>query len=98
MFNLSSKSSNPTCDGHFFFYFFRPAGVHRKIPCDLCKKKFRSDKLKKHREVCKKRLPPAKPPKDQRKKETCKYCKKKYERLGKHICQKKNINQKKIME
>lgn len=54
--------------------------------------------MKKHREVCKKRLPPAKPPKDQRKKETCKYCKKKYERLGKHICQKKNINQKKMME
>lgn len=59
------------------------------MDCDLCKKEFRADKLKKHREVCKKRLPPVKPPKNQRKKETCKFCKKKFERLAKHVCGKK---------
>lgn len=88
MFNLMNTSSNPTCDGHFLFIFFRP-NKHRRLDCDLCKKEFGADKLKKHREVCKKRLPPAKPPKNQRKKETCKFCKKKFERLGKHVCGKK---------
>lgn len=69
--------------------------MHKKFPCDLCKKVFRSDKLKKHREVCKKRLPPAKPPKNQRKKETCPYCKKKFERLAKHACSAKKYKPKK---
>lgn len=81
---------------NFLFYFCR--GVHRRLPCDLCKKEFRSDKLKKHREVCKKRLPPAKPPKSQRKKETCSYCKKKFEKLHKHVCQRKRYKPNKKKE
>lgn len=84
MFNLRNKSSNPTCDGHFFFFYFR--GRKKKVPCGICKKEFRSDKLKTHREVCKKKIPVAKPPKGQRKKETCKFCKKKFERIKKHVC------------
>lgn len=84
MFNLRNKSSNPTCDGHFFSFYFR--GRNKKVPCGICKKEFRSDKLKTHREVCKKKIPVAKPPKGQRKKETCKFCKKKFERIKKHVC------------
>lgn len=80
------------CDGHVFFFF---RGRNQKLPCDICHKEFRSDKLKKHREVCKKRLPPAKPPKSQRKKETCPYCKKKFERLAKHACSAKKYKPKK---
>lgn len=65
-------------------------GRNKKIFCDLCNKEFRSDKLKKHKEVCMRRILPRK---DDKLLLDCEYCHKHYERhyVKKHmeICKKK---------
>lgn len=49
--------SQNMCRSFFYFFyclFFRP-NKHRKVECDICKKEFRADNLKKHREACQKK-------------------------------------------
>lgn len=36
-----------------------PQGKHKKLKCDICGKEYRSDYLKKHKEICKKKVLPA---------------------------------------
>lgn len=68
-------------------------GRNKKTICDLCNKEMRSDKLKKHKESCKKRILPLKKKQEDRLRMDCEYCKKHYERhyIKKHmeICKKK---------
>lgn len=68
-------------------------GRNRTTKCDLCQKDIRSDNLKKHKEVCKKRVLPPKKKKEDKLLVDCEYCHKYYERhyLKKHmeICKKK---------